>query len=122
MTERDDKLGLAYGTMDLSTGGTRLGKIRAGVWEARAFWQRVQQYALDPNLTDSDFMEGRTNLQGLFTAIAYSPADTVITTARFGYAHRVNDKLGTGGANPDLPQLNPITDYRVLQFDLTWKF
>jgi putative porin len=88
----------------------------------RTYWQRIEQYALDPNLTDSDFFEGRTNVQGLYVAGAYSWTDSIISTLRYGFAHRVNGNLGTGGSNPDLPTINPLTDYRLIQFDLTWRF
>jgi hypothetical protein len=39
-----DSLGLVYGQTS-----------RKHAWEARAYWQHVEQYALDPNLLDSDF-------------------------------------------------------------------
>jgi hypothetical protein len=88
----------------------------------RAYWQHVEQYALDPNLLDSDFFEGRGNLQGVFTAIAYGLSDNVIATAHYGYATRINDKLGTGGSNLDIPQINPIHRYSLFQLDLTFRF
>jgi Putative porin len=91
-------------------------------WEARAYWQQIDLNALDPNLIDSDFFEGRTNIHGLFFAVAYSPADAIITTFRFGEAHRFNEMGPTPGSNADLPNVAPITSYRLLQFDLTWKF
>ena len=63
------------------------------------------------------------NLQGLYAAGAYSFTDAIIGTLRYGYAQRINRNIpGTGGSNPDLPNLNPIDDYRLIQFDLTWKF
>ena len=30
--------------------------------------------------------------------------------------------LGTGGSNQDMPQVNPIDEFSLLQFDLTLKF
>ena len=33
-------------------------------WEARVYWQRAGQYALDPNLVDSDWFDSKVNLQG----------------------------------------------------------
>jgi hypothetical protein len=103
--------GLVYGTTS-----------KKNTWEARTYWQHVEQYSLDPNLLDSDFFEGRANLEGIYIALAYSPADNVITTFRYGYAHRINDKLGTGGSNQDIPQVNPIDHYNILQVDLTFRF
>ncbi len=106
-----NNLGLVYGTTS-----------RRGTWEARTYWQHVEQYALDPNLLDSDFFEGRGNLQGLYTAFAYSFTDAMIGTLRYGVAERINDQLGTGGFNADLPLPNPINRFQVMQADLTMRF
>ena len=106
-----DRLGLVYGSV-----------AKKNTWEFRTYWQHVEQYALDPNLMDSDFFEGRGNLEGIYTALAYGFTDNVIATVRYGYASRINNKLGTGGSNLDIPQLNPIQHYNVLQLDLTVKF
>jgi hypothetical protein len=106
-----DNLGLVY--------GSNYGK---NAWEFRIYWQHVEQYALDPNLLDSDFFEGRANLQGIYAAFAYGLSDNIIATVRGGYAKRINDLLGTGGSNQDIPQVNPINRYEIVQFDLTYKF
>jgi hypothetical protein len=106
-----DSLGLVYGTTS-----------RKHAWEFRTYWQHIEQYALDPNLLDSDFFEGRANLQGIYAALAYGLSDNVIGTFRYGYAWRINDKLGTGGSNLDIPQINPIDKYNLLQLDLTLRF
>ena len=42
-------------------------------WEARVYWQQIDLNSLDPNLIDSDFFEGPTNLQGIFLAAAHCP-------------------------------------------------
>ena len=91
-------------------------------WEVRGYWQHVEQYALDPNLLDSDFFEGRGNLEGFYLAAAYGLTDNVIATFRYGYATRINDKIGTGGSNQDIPQVNPIDKFNLLQLDLTLRF
>jgi hypothetical protein len=106
-----NNLGLVYGTTS-----------KKGTWEARAYWQHVEQYALDPNLLDSDFFEGRGNMQGFYSAFAYSFTDAIIGTIRYGWAERINSQLGTGGFNADLPLPNPITKYQVLQLDMTMRF
>jgi hypothetical protein len=106
-----DRLGLVYGSV-----------AKKHTWEFRTYWQHVEQYALDPNLLDSDFFEGRGNLEGIYTALAYSFTDNVIASFRYGYANRINNKLGTGGSNLDIPQLNPIEHYNLLQLDLTVRF
>jgi hypothetical protein len=106
-----NNLDLAYGSMP-----------KKGTWEARAYWQHVEQYALDPNLLDSDFFEGRGNLQGFYTAFAYSFTDAIIGTFRYGWAERIDDQLGTGGYNADLPLPNPVNKFQIIQVDATWKF
>jgi hypothetical protein len=103
--------GLVYGTTS-----------KKHTWEARAYWQHVEQYAADPNLLDSDFFEGRANLQGVYSALAYSFTDNLVATVRYGYAQRINDNLGTGGNNSDLPGLNPIRNFHLIQLDLTLRF
>jgi hypothetical protein len=103
--------GLVYGTT-----------ARKNTWEMRGYWQHVEQYALDPNLLDSDFFEGRGNLEGFYAALAYGLTDNMIATFRYGYASRINNKLGTGGSNQDIPQMNPISHYDILQLDLSLRF
>ena len=113
------QFGMAVGNnLDLVYGSAP----KKGTWEARAYWQHVEQYALDPNLLDSDFFEGRGNLQGLYAALAYSFTDAIIGTVRYGVAQRINNQLGTGGYNADLPLPNPINRYQLVQVDATWKF
>jgi len=107
----EDSLGLVYGTLS-----------KKHAWEFRIYWQHVEQYALDPNLLDSDFFEGRGNMQGFYAALAYGFTDNVIATFRYGYASRINNKLGTGGSNLDIPQINPIDHYHLLQLDMTVRF
>jgi hypothetical protein len=106
-----DDLGLVYGSA-----------LKRGAWEARVYWQHVEQYALDPNLMDSDFFEGRANLQGLYSAFSYGFTSALIGTVRYGVASRIDNKLGTGGSNQDIPQVNPVNHYQLVQLDLTLKF
>jgi len=110
--------GPVYGpTQGLVYGSTS----KKNTWETRFYWQSVEQYAQDVNLLDSDFFEGRGNLQGVYTSFAYSITDSIIGTFRYGYASRINGQLGTGGNNLDLPGLNPINNYNIFQMDLTWR-
>jgi hypothetical protein len=103
--------GLVYGTTS-----------HKHAWEFRTYWQHIEQYSLDPNIIDSDFFEGRENLQGVFLALAYGFSDNIIGTFHYGHANRINDKLGTGGSNQDIPQMNPINKYNLFQVDLTCRF
>ncbi len=91
-------------------------------WEFRTYWQHIEQYALDPNLIDSDVFEGRGNMQGITLQAAYGFSRNFIGTVRYAHGMRINNKLGTGGSNQDIPQMNPINDYNLWQVDLTLKF
>jgi hypothetical protein len=113
--------GLAIGSRDSIGLVTGAAYHRHG-WELRGYWQHVEQYALDPNLLDSDFFEGRGNIQGVYAALSYGLAANVTGTVRYGYGWRINDKLGTGGNNQDIPQINPINHYSLLQIDLGVSF
>ncbi len=103
--------GLVYGTSSTKHG-----------WEIRTYWQHVEQYALDPNLVDSDFFEGRENLQGVYVAFSYALSENFLATVRYGNASRINSKLGTAGSNQDIPQMNPIDHYQLFQADATLRF
>jgi hypothetical protein len=120
------QVGIGFGTEGPLYGPTQ-GLVygstsKKNTWEARFYWQHIEQYALDVNLIDSDFFEGRGNLQGFYASFAYSFTDAIIGTVRIGYANRINDNLGTGGSNLDIPGINPIKYYKLLQTDLTWRF
>lgn len=95
---------------------------KAGTWDARVYWQHTEQYAVDVNLSDSDYFEGRANLEGIYSAFTYNFARNVMGAVRYGYANRIKKDLGTGGSNADLPWINPINNYQIMQFDLTYKF
>jgi len=111
--------GPAYGpTQGLVYGSSS----KKGTWEARAYWQHIEQYALDVNLIDSDFFEGRGNLQGFYGAFSYCLTDAIIGMVRYGFANRIDDRLGTGGNNLDIPGINPIKNFNLVQLDLAWRF
>jgi hypothetical protein len=120
------QIGFGFGSDDLVYGptqGTVYGtSTHKGDWEFRTYWQHIEQYSLDPNLIDSDFFEGRENLEGIYAAVAYALSDNFILTFRYGYAQRINGLLGTGGDNQDIPQMNPINHYFLIQSDATLRF
>jgi len=120
------QFGLGVGTAGLNYGPTQ-GMVYGSsgqrhAWEVRGYWQHVEQYALDPNLVDSDFFEGRLNMEGFFGAISYALTENILGTVRYGYASRINDQLGTGGSNLDIPQMNPVQHYNLFQVDLSLRF
>jgi hypothetical protein len=112
------QVGFGIGNLGLVYGQT----AKKNTWEARTYWQHIEQYAVDVNLIDSDFFEGRANLEGVFAAFSYSFTDNILGTIRYGYGQRINDQLGTGGSNQDIPQVNPVNYYNLLQLDLAWRF
>lgn len=115
------QLGLAVGNKD-SLGMVNGSTAKKHAWELRGYWQHVEQYSLDPNLLDLDYMAGAENLQGFFAAFAFGFSDNCIATFRYGHANRINQKLGTGGTGTDIQQINPINSLDLLQADLTFKF
>src|SRR5205823_4663913 len=40
--------------------------------QLQAFWQHTEQYALDPNLVDSDFFDSRVNIEGVVVQAGYA--------------------------------------------------
>jgi len=115
------QIGFALGGKD-SLGLVNGATSHKNAWEVRAYWQHVEQYSLDPNLVDTDFMEGLENLQGIYAAAAYGFSENIIGTFRYGYASRINNKLGTGGSGQDIPEINPVSQFQLFQVDLTFKF
>lgn len=110
---------LVYGPMQGLVYGN---SSKKNAWEFRTYWQHIEQYSLDPNLLDTDFFDGRENMEGLYAAFAYGFCDNVIGTVRYGLAHRINNQLGTGGTGGDVPQMNPVNDYSIFQFDIGVRF
>ena len=115
------QIGFAIGSKD-SLGLVNGATAKKHSWEFRTYWQHIEQYALDPNLIDSDAFEGRENMQGINAQLAYAFTDNFIGIVRYAYATRINSKLGTGGSNSDIPQMNPINQFDLLQLDLMLKF
>lgn len=91
-------------------------------WKLRSCWQHVEQYALGVNRLDSDYFEGPANLQGFYCAFAYSITDDSIGTVRFGYANQIKDNLGPGGNSLEIPGINAVKNYHLVQLDPTWRF
>jgi Putative porin len=89
-------------------------------WQLEAWWQHQEQYALDPNLIDSDLFDQQLNLQGVAVRAGYMMTDAVVLNLTYGYAWQIDDALGTGG-NGEIA-INPLNQYQILQADLSFKF
>jgi Putative porin len=89
-------------------------------WEVRAWWQHQDQFALDPNLVDSDLFDSRLNLEGVAVKAGYMLSDAVLFNLTYAYAWRIDDQLGTGGTGN--LTINPVDEYQIFQADLSFKF
>ncbi len=102
-------------------GGVGVGQLKKkNDWELKGWWQHTEQYALDPNLVDSDLFDARVNMEGLVASAAYNLADAITFKLTYAYAWRVDEALGTGGAG-DIG-INPLDKYQLFQADLSVKF
>ena len=114
----------AYGNQNkawllgLKAGGLK----KKGDWEAGVYYAHMEQFALDPNLVDSDFFDARLNMQGWWVAGSYNITNAIFTTLRYGQATLINSSLGTGGTPDSLGGLNPLDNYKLLQVDLGFRF
>ncbi len=101
--------------------GVQVGKIKVKHdWQLSAFWQHTEQYALDPNLVDSDLFDSRVNMEGVVVQAGYGLTDAVSINLTYGYAEQIDNRLGTGGVG-DIG-VNPLRQYQVFQADLNLKF
>src|SRR5437867_8177128 len=89
-------------------------------WEIDAWWQHQDQYALDPNLVDTEMFDTKLNLEGVAVRAGYMVADAVSLNLTWAYAWRIDDSIGTGG-NGDIT-INPMDQYQIFQADLNFKF
>ena len=101
--------------------GLGIGRLKdKGSWELRAFWQHVDQFALDPNLVDSDIYDSRVNMEGFAITGGYAITDAVTANLTYAHGDQVDHDLGTGGVG-DIG-INPVDDYNLFQADLNFKF
>jgi hypothetical protein len=101
--------------------GIGIGKLKAQRdWQVEVFWQHVEQYALDPNLVDSDIFDSRINMEGVGVRFGYALSDAVIANLTYAYGEQADDALGTGGMG-DIG-VNPVHRYQIFQADLNVKF
>lgn len=99
--------------------GVGASKVK-GDWEAKAFWQSVDAFALDSNLVDSDLFDSRTNMEGFVLQGTYVLSTGVSVKFTYANADRKNDLLGTYGAG-DIATSN-LTHFQLFQADLNVKF
>jgi hypothetical protein len=101
--------------------GLGLGKLKAKRdWQVEVFWQHVEQFAVDPNLVDSDIFDSRINMEGVGVRLGYAITDAVTANITYAYGEQIDDDLGTGGVG-DIG-VNPLDKYQIFQADLNVKF
>ena len=101
--------------------GFGIGKLKEkGDWELKAFWQHAEQFALDPNLVDSDIFDSRVNMQGVAFSAGYMITNAVFANLTYAHGTQLDGSLGTGGIG-DLG-INPVDDMNLFQADLSFKF
>ncbi len=101
--------------------GFGVGKLKEkGDWELKGFWQHAEQFALDPNLVDSDIFDSRVNMQGIAFSAGYMITNAVFANLTYAHGTQLDGSLGTGGIG-DLG-INPVDDMNLFQADLSFKF
>lgn len=101
--------------------GIGAGKIKAKHdWAVSAWWQHTEQFALDPNLVDSDIFDSRVNVEGVAATAGYALSDAITLNLTYAYGRQIDRALGTGGVG-DIG-VNPVREYQLFQADLNWKF
>jgi hypothetical protein len=93
---------------------------KKGQWQVDVFWQHNEQYSLDPNLIDNDIFDARLNMEGVGVKAGYMLSDAVFFDLTYVYGWRIDNSLGTGGAN-DIA-INPLDTYQILQANINVKF
>ena len=102
--------------------GLGIGKIKQKRdWQLEAFYQHVEQFAIDPNLVDSDLYDSRVNMEGFGLRGGYALSDAVTFNLTYGYGTQIDRDLGTGGVG-DAFTINPLRKYQIFQADLNVKF
>jgi hypothetical protein len=102
--------------------GLGIGKIKQKRdWSLEAFYQHVEQFAIDPNLVDSDLYDSRVNIEGFAIRGGYAISDAVTFNLTYGYGRQIDHDLGTGGVG-DAFSINPLRKYQIFQADLNVKF
>lgn len=101
--------------------GVGLGQLKKKRdWQFNVFYQRQDQYSLDPNLVDTEFYDTKLNLEGVGVTVGYMLSDAVWIQLLYGYAWRADGSLGTGGGG-DIA-INPLENFQLFQADLNVRF
>jgi hypothetical protein len=101
--------------------GAATGQLKKkGDWQFNVFYQRQDQFALDPNLVDTEIWDTKLNLEGVAATLGYMLSDAVWVQLLYGYAWRADNALGTGGDGAI--EINPLKNFQLFQVDMNVKF
>jgi hypothetical protein len=101
--------------------GAAIGQLKKkGEWQFNVFYQRQDQFALDPNLVDTEIWDTKLNLEGVAATLGYMLSDAVWVQLLYGYAWRADNALGTGGDGAI--EINPLKNFQLFQVDMNVKF
>ena len=101
--------------------GAAIGQLKKkGDWQLNVFYQRQDEYSVDPNLVDTEIWDTKLNLEGAAATLGYMLSDAVWVQLLYGYAWRADDSLGTGGDGAI--GINPLKNFQLFQLDLNVKF
>ena len=102
--------------------GFQLGETKKkGDWQAYLNYREVGIAATDPNLNDSDFALGATNVRGFKLGLAYALTDFVVINAT-GYVIWNLDKDLYGGRATSAGGIAPYNATNEVQIDVNIKF
>ncbi len=104
--------------------GAGVGKVKkAGDWELMGWWQRSEQYALDPNIIDDDIFNGRLNMEGFYVQATYAFTDDFSIILQGSRGRQIDSSIGTAGSGAlGDPAGIPLKEASQFYVDLSLKF
>ena len=90
-------------------------------WQIDVWYNRQEQYSLDPNLIDDDQTQSQLNMHGVGARAAYNLTAAVNLDFVYYYMWRIDKGLGTGGV-PQAININPTDQYQFFVAELNFKF
>lgn len=122
-----DERARKYGRPDLDNEvwawqlGAQYGKAKKkGDWDAKAFYQQTDLFALDPNLVDSDLFDSRVNMEGVVLGANYQLTDALTFSVTYANGETKNKSaISAGSGDLSLPTMK---SFSLLQLDIIAKF
>jgi hypothetical protein len=104
--------------------GVGIGRIKkGGDWELLGYYQRSEQYSLDPNIVDDDIFNGRLNIQGFYLQATYAFTDAFSIVLNGSHGKQIDSSIGTAGSGAlGEPAGLPLQEVSQFYIDLSLKF